>query len=214
MNFLNRFIFFLGRLFFYVYSYKSDANACVRFKRKIRIGWLSGSFNNFGHNSNMDFPVTIRGGKYISIGNNTGIAKSATITAWDSYEGHKFNPQITIGDGVSIGEFCHITAINKIVIGNGVLTGRWITITDNSHGKIDEESFVMPPIKRTLYSAGAVTIEDNVWIGDKVTILSNVRIGKNAVIGANAVVTKDVPENAIVVGVPAKVIKIVKNRIT
>ncbi|MDR3704739.1 MAG: acyltransferase [Paludibacteraceae bacterium] len=208
-SFLGRFVFLLGRLCFYVYPYNVDGNACTRFKRKVRIGWLSNLVNKFGHNSDIAFPVTIRGGKYISIGKNTSIAKSATITAWDRYEGDIFNPQIVIGDGVNIGEFSHITAINKIIIGNGVLTGRWITITDNSHGKIDEKSFAVPPIKRSLYSAGAVIIEDNVWIGDKVTILPNVHIGKNAVIGANAVVTKDVPENAIVVGSPATIVKIV-----
>jgi acetyltransferase-like isoleucine patch superfamily enzyme len=110
---------------------------------------------------------------------------------------------------VNIGEYCHITAINKITIGNGVLTGRWVTITDNSHGKTDKNSFSIPPAKRALYSAGAVIIEDNVWIGDKVTILPNVHIGKNAVIGANSVVTKDIPENSVVAGIPAKVVKIV-----
>ena len=50
-------------------------------------------------------------------------------------------------------------------------------------------------------------IKDNVWIGEGVAIMPNVRIGKNAIIGANAVVTKDVPENTVVGGNPAKIIK-------
>jgi acetyltransferase-like isoleucine patch superfamily enzyme len=153
------------------------------------------------------YPCLVLGAKYISVGKNTVIGKHGVITAWDRYMNDHFNPQIIIGDNVSIGEYCHITSINKIIIGNGVLTGRWITITDNSHGKIDEEEKYTPPVQRQLYSKGSVTIEDNVWIGDKVSIMSGVRVGKGAVIAANAVVTKDVPEYSVVGGVPAKILK-------
>jgi len=209
-TFLGKFVFFLGRLTYYIYPYSDNIQGSIfsRLKRKIYIGWISNLFDSFGNNSDVTFPVTIIGGKYISIGNFTCIGKNGTITAWDKHQDDIFNPRIVIGNNVNIGEFCHITAINKIIIGNGVLTGRWVTITDNSHGKTDKDSFGLPPIKRNLYSAGAVIIEDNVWIGDKVTILPNVHIGKNVIIGANAVVTKDVPENAVVGGIPAKVVKI------
>jgi len=76
-------------------------------------------------------------------------------------------------------------------------------------GRTNKDSFLLRPADRILYSLGMVEVEDNVWIGDKVTILPNVRIGKNAVIGANSVVTKNIPENGIAVGNPAKVIKII-----
>jgi acetyltransferase-like isoleucine patch superfamily enzyme len=122
----------------------------------------------------------------------------------------RFNPQIIIGDNCSIGEYCHITAINKIVIGNGVLTGRWVTITDNSHGSLLLDESDIQPLKRKLQSKGPVVIEDNVWIGDKVTILPDVHIGYGSIIGANAVVTKDVPANCVVGGNPAKIIKNIK----
>ena len=92
-------------------------------------------------------------------------------------------------------------------MGNGVLTGRWVTITDNSHGETDYETLKMQPILRKLYSKGAVKIGDNVWIGDKVTILPNVTIGNGAIIAANAVVTRDIPPYSIVAGNPARIIK-------
>lgn len=131
----------------------------------------------------------------------------AILTAWDKYECDSFAPQIIIGDNVNIGEDCHITAINKIKIGKNVLMGKKITISDNSHGETDFDSLLIPPIKRRLFSKGPVIIEDGAWIGDNVTILSGVRIGKNSIVGANALVTKNVPENCIVGGVPAKIIK-------
>lgn len=59
-------------------------------------------------------------------------------------------------------------------------------------------------------SKGAIVIGNNVWLGDKVTVLSGVRIGNNVTVAANSVVTKDVPDNCIVAGIPARIIKVIK----
>jgi len=110
---------------------------------------------------------------------------------------------IRVGNNCSIGAYAHITASNEILIGNHVLTGKFVTITDNSHGN----GTVGHPIEREIYSKGKVVIGDDVWIGDKVTILPNVHIGNGAVIGSNSVVTKDIPSNSVYAGIPAKMIK-------
>ena len=107
----------------------------------------------------------------------------------------------------TIGEYCHITACHSITIGNNVLTGRYVYISDNSHGKNIESELNTPPSLRPLYAKGPVVIGNNVWIGESARILSGVTIGDGAIIGANAVVTHDVPSGAVVGGVPAKVIK-------
>lgn len=145
------------------------------------------------------------GGKQISIGNDTIIQRHAILGCWTRYHDQAFSPSITIGDHCNIGEYCHITAINQIVIGNGLLTGRFVLITDNSHGGLSQAEAAIPPASRKLASKGPVVIGDNVWIGDKVTILAGVHIGDNAIIAANAVVTEDVPANTLVAGVPASV---------
>jgi acetyltransferase-like isoleucine patch superfamily enzyme len=163
-----------------------------------------------GESSLIGYPVTLFGGRHISIGDNVYLGIRGTLTSWYSYNGDIFNPSISIGDNTSIGDEYHITAINQIHIGCNVLMGKKITITDNSHGEIDFDSLLLSPIDRHLISKGAVIIEDNVWIGDKVTILPNIRIGKNAIIGANSVVTKDIPENSVAAGIPAGVIKILR----
>lgn len=154
------------------------------------------------------YPVnSIKGEQYIKIGNNSLFGKLAVLTAWDSYEGNSFTPEITIGDNCSFGDYLHVTCINRISIGNGVLTGRWVTITDNSHGDTDYSTLQMRPVSRPLISKGPVLIGNNVWIGDKVTILPGVTIGKGAVIAANTVVTKDVPSYSVAGGNPARIIK-------
>ena len=91
------------------------------------------------------------------------------------------------------------------MIGNGLLTGRFVLISDNSHGGLSQTEAAIPPAARKLVSKGPVVIGDNVWIGDKVTILAGVHIGDNAIIAANAVVTENVPANTLVAGVPASV---------
>jgi len=101
----------------------------------------------------------------------------------------------------------HITAINSITIGDSVLTGQYVHISDNNHGNTDLESFLIVPIKRKLRYKGPAKIEDNVWIGDKVAILSGFTVGEGSIIAANAVVTKDVPPYSIVGEIPAKIIR-------
>ncbi|MBQ0024368.1 MAG: acyltransferase [Bacteroidales bacterium] len=148
------------------------------------------------------------GEKNISIGAHTHIGAHSIITAWDkTLDGTTHQPSIIIGSYANIGEYNHITATNKIQIGHNFLTGRWVTITDNSHGKTDYGSLQIPPLYRTVVSKGAVIIGDNVWIGDKATILPGVTIGNGSVIGANSVVSKDIPPYCIACGNPAKVIK-------
>jgi acetyltransferase-like isoleucine patch superfamily enzyme len=156
--------------------------------------------------------IKVIGGKYITIGDKTYIGKESILSARNRYGEQVFNPSITIGNRCGFGEYTHITAINQIVIGNGVLLGNFVIITDNAHGggANFEKQLLLPPIYRPLYSKGPVFIADNVWIGDKSTILPGVSIGKGAIVGANSVVTKDVPARAMVAGSPAKIIKIIE----
>lgn len=154
-------------------------------------------------------PIKLIGGNYIRIGNMVKIGQLTTLSAWVFDDSNK-ESRIVIGNNVTIGSFDHITAVNSIQIEDGVLLGKYVTITDNSHGEVSDKEIDINPLKRALFSKGAVIIEKNVWIGDKVTILPNVRIGKGTIVGANSVVTKDLPPYVVACGNPAKVIKKLK----
>lgn len=147
------------------------------------------------------------GRKNIFIGKHSTIQRYSCIEAIEEYEGEFYTPKIKIGKNVNIGEYNHITSINSIIIGDGVLTGRRVTISDNNHGAFDSEELKIMPKERKLTSKGPVEIGDNVWIGENACVLSGVKIGKGCIIAANAVVSKDVPPFCLVAGVPAKIIK-------
>lgn len=120
-----------------------------------------------------------------------------------------FSPALYIGEGTAIGEYTHITCIQPMHIGKGVLTGRFVLISDNNHGSASAEELALPPAGRPLATKGPVNIGDRVWIGDKATILGGVTVGDGAIVAAGAVVTRDVPPGAIVAGNPARVLRCV-----
>ena len=176
-------------------------------KRAFVTSRLKGGFKYFGTSTSLAPGVKIMSPQNISIGNNSSIMSHCII---ETCAVNDNKPHLRIGDNVSLGEYSHITCADKITIGNGVLTGRFVLITDNSHGNNTKEETNTPPLARMIHSNGPVHIGDNVWIGDKVTILPNVTIGKGCIIAANAVVTKDIPEYSVVAGIPAKIIKTIK----
>ena len=108
---------------------------------------------------------------------------------------------VAIGDHTRIG--IHCTVIGPVSIGNNVNLAQGITVTALNHNfgdttrKIDEQGISTKPVE----------IGDDVWIGANAVILPGVTIGRHAVVAAGAVVTNDVPNNCVVGGVPAKLIK-------
>lgn len=169
--------------------------------------YIRGKFAN-AVGVNFGKEMIIRGEDCISIEAGTCFGNYDILTAWErSCTGEIFHPQIIIGGNCNFGEYNHITSTNRIQIGDNLLTGRWVTITDNSHGETDQKTLHIPPFYRKITSKGSVVIGNNVWIGDKATILPGVSIGDGAVIAANSVVTKDIPAYCVAGGCPAKVIK-------
>ena len=106
------------------------------------------------------------------------------------------NAKLVIGDNVFLNFGVDIGCTTQIDIGNNVLIGSFTNIIDNNFHYVDPDT---PNIGRK------ITISDNVWIGNHCIILPGVKIGKNSVVAAGSIVTSDVPDNVLVMGVPAKV---------
>lgn len=150
-------------------------------------------------------PIAVRGKKYIDFG------KGLTTGRYCQFEvnGDHESLCLLLGDNVNVGHNVRVQCARKIAIGNNVLIGSRVTIIDNSHGCYKgekQDAPVIPPNERVLWTA-PIVIGDNVWIGDGAIVQAGVSVGNGSIIGANSVVTKDVPENCIVGGVPARVIK-------
>lgn len=112
-----------------------------------------------------------------------------------------FSPQkFYVGDNTSIGERCYFRASGDIYI------GKWCQIANNTI-IVTTNHIINGELYYNNVENKKVVIGDNVWIGAGALILPGVTIGNNSVIGAGAVVTKSVPKNVVVGGVPAKVLR-------
>ena len=109
---------------------------------------------------------------------------------------------IFIGKNVFINCCCHFQDHGGVTLGDGCQIGHNVVFATLNHGLAPED-------RHTTYPA-PIILGRNVWVGSNSTILQGVTIGDNAVVAAGAVVTKDVPADAIVGGVPAKVIKYIR----
>ena len=108
---------------------------------------------------------------------------------------------VVIGDYTRVG--LHNTIIGPVTIGHHVNLAQGITVTALNHNFAD----ITRRIDQQGVATSPVVIDNDVWIGANAVILPGVTIGSHAVVAAGAVVTKDVPGNCIVAGVPAKIIK-------
>ncbi|WP_373899176.1 DapH/DapD/GlmU-related protein [Haloimpatiens sp. FM7315] len=118
--------------------------------------------------------------------------------------------KLIIGKNCKLGDNVHIVANEKVIIGDNCLMASKIFISDTSHGDYSntemDSSPNIPPDDRPFYMK-PVVIGNNVWIGENVCILLGVTIGNGCIVGANSVVNRNVPDNCIVAGVPARLIK-------
>lgn len=136
---------------------------------------------------------TIAGGCFDVCGKNINIEKNADFGTGEG---------IRIGDNSGIGVNCDVRG--PLIIGNNVMMGPDVRIMTSNHNTSRTD---IPMVQQEQMAKQLVVVGDDVWIGTRVIILPGVKIGSGSIIGAGAVVTKDVPEYAVVVGVPAKIIK-------
>ena len=110
---------------------------------------------------------------------------------------------VSIGAKTVLGEECTISAFQHVSIGRECVIADRVMMIDFDHGAVEVER----PIRLQGIYKRDVRVGNNVWIGYGACILRGVTVGDNAIIGTSAVVTRDVPANAVVAGVPARVLR-------
>lgn len=151
---------------------------------------------NMGKNIWVKNDVTLFAGGPITIGDNCVLYERSAL--WSGEKG------ITIGNNVSVGIGSYING--NVEIADQVRIADYVRVYSWNHKFLDPKI----PVAIQGYKEGEVKIGYNCWIGSGAIILSGVTIEKGSVVAAGAVVTKSVPENCVVAGVPAKVIKKLK----
>lgn len=110
-----------------------------------------------------------------------------------------FGRHTRIGKNVFINHGCSFLDLGGITIEDDVLIGPQVKLITENHP--------VDPLKRKMLELGAIHIKRNAWIGAGAIILPGVTVGENAIVAAGAVVNKDVPDNCIVGGIPARIMK-------
>jgi acetyltransferase-like isoleucine patch superfamily enzyme len=111
--------------------------------------------------------------------------------------------EVVIGAKSVLGQECTISAYQHVSIGRECIVADRVMLIDFDHGVVEVER----PIRLQGIYKRDVRVGHNVWIGYGACILRGVTVGENAIVGTSAVVTKDVPENAVVAGIPARTIR-------
>jgi acetyltransferase-like isoleucine patch superfamily enzyme len=158
-----------------------------------RAGWRWRTDGPLFLGSGLELQVGRRGrvefGRFVWIGHGTKIR---------CHEG-----VVEIGAKTVMGQECTISAYKRVRIGEQCVIADRAMFIDFDHGMVEVERSIR---QQGIYTR-EVEVGSNVWIGYGACILRGVHVGDNSVVGTNAVVTKDVPANAVVAGVPARIVR-------
>jgi acetyltransferase-like isoleucine patch superfamily enzyme len=158
----------------------------------------------FGPDSLIEPPAQIHSHHRVEIGRHVLIHRNAFLSVIEEHNGRRHDPHLRIGDGTNFGHDLWISCVGSIEIGDEVLAGHNILITDTFHEFFDPDVSI---VRQPMAEPEPVRIGSGAHLGPNVAVLAGVTIGERAFIAAGAVVTSDVPDNAVAVGNPARVIR-------
>lgn len=179
----------------------------IKFRRLVSVG----SSVTFSHASNIECAKGVSlgsyltidglGGKGVNIGSGSSIGSFSLIkvsgTLTDLGKG------IHIGTNVGIGDFAHIGGAGGVEIGDDTIIGAYFSVHPENHNFQDKKEL----IRLQGVTRQGVKVGSNCWIGAKVTLLDGCKVGKGCVIAAGAVVKGVFPDNVVIGGVPARILK-------
>ena len=171
----------------------------VLLARLLRRRFLS----SYGRRLSLDGLAFIGRGSVIQIGHSGRVSLGRWSWLGQGTKVRCHEGVIAIGAKTVLGQECTISAYQSVAIGRECLIADRVMMIDFDHTAADVER----PVREQGIYKRDVRIGDNVWIGYGAVILCGVTVGDNAIVGAAAVVTRDIPANAIVAGVPARVLR-------
>ena len=148
--------------------------------------------------------MRLSGEARISVGDGVFVGAGSWLQVMGDSSRKESGIAIEIGSGTSIAGTCVLSAISRITLGRSVLLARNVYIADHMHAY---EDLGVPVLDQGLTRVAPVEIGDGAWLGQNVVITPGVRVGRGAVVGANSVVRDDVPDFAVAVGAPARVVR-------
>ncbi len=161
-------------------------------------------FAHFGKDAGFQPPVTVIGRDRVSLGDGTFFHSGAWLSVVDEHNGRRYDPKLTIGDRCLFARNVWISCVGEITIGDEVLVGDGVLITDTYHEYQDPDTAIM---LQPMAPPKPVHVGDGALLNTGCVITAGVTIGARAFVAANAVVTTDVPPNTVVVGNPARAIR-------
>jgi lipopolysaccharide O-acetyltransferase len=161
----------------------------------------AGAFEEFGPRSALQPPVRLDGERWISIGADVFVGSGSYLQV---LYGDDHHGRLEIGDGTSMTGNCTLSAAGSIKLGRRVLLARNVYIADHRHAFEDPTRAILD---QGIEQVEPVEIGDGAWLGQNVVVGPGVRVGRGAVVGANSVVLSDVPDHAVAVGAPARVVR-------
>ncbi len=143
----------------------------------------------------------VKVGRGVSCSGDVGISLGARVFL-GRYGIFQGTGAVSIGARTYIGNFFNMNCRSSISIGENCMFGNFVTLVDNNHGAEPGADMIDQP-----FDSAPIVVERNCWLGEKVTVLAGVTIGENSIVAAGSVVTRSVPPDSVVAGVPAKLVR-------
>lgn len=149
----------------------------------------SRAFGSIGAGTVIVRPHRLQGVERIHLGSGCSVFEGAWLASEPG------GGELRIGDRTYLGHDVHLHALDPVTIGSGCVIADGVFVGSSDHDRED---------RHRVHGTGAITIGDNVFLGQRCVVLGGVTIGDGATVGAHAVVTKDVAPGQTVVGIPAR----------
>lgn len=179
----------------------------LKLRRRVFVGkrtiFLNSKNIQFGKNVTIENNCSIDAfaSNKIIFGNNVRIGSFSSISSTSHMS--KYGIGLKMGNNSGIGRFAEFGASGGIEIGTDVIMGSYISFHSENHNFED----LTRPIREQGVTSKGIKLGNNIWVGAKVTFLDGCKIGNNSVIAAGAIVKGSFPDNVVIGGIPAKILK-------